>query len=375
MGRYTIPFIDLDGRSNLQVVVDREVGTYLGHPTTVLLKDQKTMWTVYPKGHGSGEVILKKSEDAGKTWGERLDTPQTWKESKETPILYQIQKPTGEDRVLLVSGIPSGTGGFRIAYSDDEGESWSEFKTYYDDMNIMGVVAFASLIRLKKKDGSWDNRWMGLYHDLDYRNYKVILSFDDEGNMVVSKPEAYILQRDIEEHAGLCEPCAFRSPDGKQLAVLYRGNTKVTSSMIIFSDDEGETWTNPKQVEGAIRGERHQAKYDVISGKLVITFRAYGISENPDDRDWVAWVGTYEDLLNQGEGICRIRLKKNIGTVSWNGNDGDCGYAGIEQITERMNEEYGTFILTSYGHWDKDEINHEPYIISVRFKLEDIEVQ
>ncbi|MGL4738923.1 MAG: sialidase family protein, partial [Cellulosilyticaceae bacterium] len=357
MSQYSIPFVDLNDRKDLQTIVDREVGVYLGHPTTVLLEDQKTLWVVYPKGHGSGEVILKKSEDAGKTWSKRLDTPATWLESKETPILYQFQKPTGGIRLLLVSGIPTETGGFRLAYSDNNGESWSEFKTYYDDLNIMGIVAFASLIQLKKPNGDWDDRWMGLYHDVDYRNYKVILSFDQAGEMVVSKPEPYILEREIESYAGLCEPCAVRSPDGKQIAILYRGNTKVTSSMVIFSDDEGETWTSPKEVAGALRGERHQAKYDHLSGQLIITFRSYGIPENPDDRDWVAWIGTYEDLVHQTEGHYRIRLKKNVGTVSWNGNDGDCGYAGIEQITDPNSTEYGTFILTSYGHWDPDEIN------------------
>ena len=51
---YSIPLIDLDGDAHRQVVVDREAGQYLGHPTTVLLEDQETMLCVYPKGHGRG---------------------------------------------------------------------------------------------------------------------------------------------------------------------------------------------------------------------------------------------------------------------------------------------------------------------------------
>lgn len=372
---YTIPFIDLDQREDLQVVVDREVGLYLGHPTTTMLADQKTIFAVYPKGHGSGEVILKKSEDAGITWSERLEVPKSWADSKETPILYQIERPDGGLRILLVSGIPTGTGGFKLAYSDDEGASWSEFKTYYDDRQIMGVVAFASLIRLKKADGEWDHRWMGLFHDHNYRNYRVFLSFGSDGELEVSAPEVYIKHREIEKMAGLCEPCALRSPDGREIAILFRGNHKVTSSMVIVSQDEGCTFSKPKEVAGALRGERHQARYDVQSGKLVVTFRSYGIRQNPDDRHWVAWVGSYEDLVSGREGAYRLCLKKNIGTVSWNGNDGDCGYAGIEQVVDKQSEEYGTFILTSYGHWDLDEVNHEPYIITTRFKLEDVLVE
>ena len=62
---YSIPLIDLAGEKHRQVVVDREKGVYLGHPTTVLLEDQKTMICVYPAGHGRGRIIMKRSSDAG----------------------------------------------------------------------------------------------------------------------------------------------------------------------------------------------------------------------------------------------------------------------------------------------------------------------
>ena len=54
--RTTAPaqLIDLAGQTQRQVVVDREPGQYLGHPTTVLLEDGRTMLCVYPKGHGRG---------------------------------------------------------------------------------------------------------------------------------------------------------------------------------------------------------------------------------------------------------------------------------------------------------------------------------
>ncbi len=51
---YKIPIIDLAAESERQIIVDREPGQYLGHPTTVLLEDNKTMIVVYPKGHGKG---------------------------------------------------------------------------------------------------------------------------------------------------------------------------------------------------------------------------------------------------------------------------------------------------------------------------------
>ena len=60
---FKIPVIDLNHRKDLQAIVDKESGVYLGHPTTVLLEDGKTILTVYPKGHGAGEIIYKRSLD------------------------------------------------------------------------------------------------------------------------------------------------------------------------------------------------------------------------------------------------------------------------------------------------------------------------
>src|SRR5262245_27854707 len=61
---YTIPLLDLANQKERQIIVDREKGQYLGHPTTVLLEDGKTMIIVYPKGHGKGAIVMKRSTDA-----------------------------------------------------------------------------------------------------------------------------------------------------------------------------------------------------------------------------------------------------------------------------------------------------------------------
>ena len=71
----------------------------------------------------------------------------------------------------------------------------------------------------------------------------------------------------------------------------------------------------------------------------------------------VAWVGTYDDLKRGNEGQYRIRLKDNIN--SW-----DCCYPGVELLPD------GTFVVTTYGHWEPQK---EPYILSVRFTLDEID--
>ncbi len=60
-----------------QVIIDRETGQYLGQPDSILLDDDQTILTVYPKGHGLGEAVLNKSTDGGLTWQGRMVPNET----------------------------------------------------------------------------------------------------------------------------------------------------------------------------------------------------------------------------------------------------------------------------------------------------------
>jgi hypothetical protein len=64
---YSIPMLDLTKNDELFSTVERREG-YLGHPSTVLFRDGKTLLVAYPDGHGRGNLILCRSGDAGGTW-------------------------------------------------------------------------------------------------------------------------------------------------------------------------------------------------------------------------------------------------------------------------------------------------------------------
>ena len=348
---YSIPLVDLADREAGRVVVDRESGQYLGHPTTVLLEDGKTIIAVYPKGHGRGAIVMKRSPDGGKTWSERLPTPASWATSQEVPTIHRVTDRRGVKRLILFSGLYP----IRMAVSEDDGRMWSELKPIGD---FGGIVAMSSVERLANGD------YLALFHD-DGRFlhadgkpqkppvFRVYKTLSRDGGLTWGPPE--VIATHPEAH--LCEPGLVRSPDGKQLAVLLRENSRRFNSFVIFSDEEGKTWTKPRELPGALTGDRHTGKY-APDGRLLISFRDT-THDSPTKGDWVAWVGTYEDIVRGREGQYRIRLMKNH--HRW-----DCAYPGVEVLPD------GTFVLTTYGHWTPGE---PPYIVSVRLTLKETDAQ
>jgi len=382
---YTIPTIDLAHETHRQVVVDREKGQYLGHPTTVLLEDNRTMIVVYPKGHGRGAVVMKRSTDAGLTWSGRLPTPASWATSLEVPTIHRVVDPNGVKRLIMFSGLYP----IRMAVSEDDGATWSELEPIGD---FGGVVAMASVIELRPGPG----HYMALFHD-DGRclhggpngepvgdtrtGFNVYKTVSADGGLTWGQPEVVTSH----PHAHLCEGGIVRSPDGnrvsrgqcparpeslpgqtraaaaatgrdgRQLCVLLRENSRVYNSFVIFSDDEGETWTEPEELPAALTGDRHTGKH-APDGRLFISFRDT-THDSPTKGDWVGWVGTYDDIVLGREGQYRVRLMDNL-------VGGDCAYPAVEVLPD------GTIVTTTYGHWTEAE---EPYVVSVRFTLAEID--
>lgn len=344
--------VDLDGDKGRQVVVDRQAEQYLGHPTTLLLEDGKTILCVYPKGHGRGPIVYKRSTDGGKTWSERLPTPKTWATSQETPTLHRVVDAAGKKRILLFSGLYP----VRRAVSEDDGRTWSELEPVGD---WGGIVTMASVVALRTGPG----HYLALFHDdgrFFTRNGKgtgvftLYQSLSTDGGLTWGRPRAVFRSADVH----LCEPGTVRSPDGKKIAMLLRENRRRKNSHVMFSTDEGKTWTNPRELPLALTGDRHVGRY-APDGRLFVSFRDVPPqgSGSPTARDWVGWVGTFTDLEAGRPGQYRVRLKKNH-------KGSDCAYPGVEVLPD------GTFVVTTYGHWTPGQA---PYILSVRFALKELD--
>lgn len=346
---FAIPQLDLNDQAERQVVVDRESGKYLGHPTTVLLEDGKTILIVYPQGHGKGAILYKRSTDGGKTWSDRLPTPENWKTSLETPTLYRTIDPAGKKRLIMFSGLYP----IRMASSDDDGAHWTELAPIG---KYGGIVAMGSVIPLKTGQG----HYLAMFHD-DGRFFTekgektasrtLYQTLSTDGGLTWGEPRKIYHSTDL----FLCEPGAIRSPDGKEIAVLLRENTRKKNSHVIFSRDEGKTWTEPKELPRELTGDRHWGKY-TADGRLFISFRDTA-SNSPTSGDWVGWVGRYEDITSGKPGQYRVRLKDNF-------NKWDCAYPGVEVLPD------DTIVTTTYGHWIEGQ---PPYILAIRFKLKDVD--
>ena len=367
--------LDLNDQSDRQVIVDREPGQYLGHPTTCLLEDGETILCVYPKGHGRGAIVYKRSDDGGLSWSDRLETPASWATSKEVPTLHRVIGPDGKRRVIMWSGLYPA----RLAVSEDDGATWSELSPVGD---WGGIVVMGFVEPLRNVPGHAvpghavaghavaghafaPGHYLAMFHD-DGRfftedgrkssEFRLFKTFSTDGGLTWSFPEGVYRSKQVY----LCEPGCIRSPDGKTMAVLLRENLRKKNSHVIFSEDEGQTWSEPRELPIELTGDRHCGKY-APDGRLFISFRCRSpqalAATRPFEGDWVGWVGTWDDLVQGRPGEYFVRLKDN--TKSY-----DTAYPGVEVLPD------GTFVTTTYGHW---VVGEEPFILSVRFTLDQLD--
>ena len=406
-----------------QVIVGDKSTTgldYVAHPDSVLL-DNGDIITAFSLGHGKGGTAMRISHDKGLSW-EVMDLPDSFANNQETPTIYKLDFTDGSQKLVLISGRPSwptegnlGEGwDASVSTSLDpdggcDGLVWSEMENFYGPNAVReeykreagaekydAVVAMSALVQLKE-NGKFVDKWMGLYHDdRTFTVYKTILTFNEGGQMEWSEPVRLLGQngewREYEEAKslfglivsgnGFCETEIIRSPDGNELAALFRVNAKSNYSYVTFSTDEGETWSEPQTMSQELTGERHKAEYDPVTGKLVITMRNITYTEVPDgkpssswvSRGWVAWIGDYEDLKRgaDGKGDMLVKLantyNSGVSEITEFCN-ADTGYAGLVVYPD------GTFVTTGYGYFSPaDDPDHggQSYIISKQFKVQDL---
>ena len=154
-----------------------------------------------------------------------------------------------------------------ILMSRDEGESWYEVPPAKLSAGMPptgfiqlkdGTSALFGQIRTNpavKTDGPTDDQdiWMSITKD---------------GGFTWS-PAKIVAHK---EQKNLCEPFALRSPDGDEICLLIRENRHTARSMMCFSRDEGQTWTDPVDTCWGLSGDRHEG-IQLPDGRWLIAFR------------------------------------------------------------------------------------------------------
>ena len=343
-----LPVVDLTRDESRQTVI--AMGTlkvYQGHPTTLLTPDGKTLYCVWTINHGGGCGPAARSDDGGRTWT-RIDElmPAQYKFHRNCPTLQTVPRPDGSGVnfcIFSANREPGTGGGLGIVVSRDGGRSWSAGApaTHLSaGMPPTGLVAlkdgtsalFGQVFKSKEraKDRPTDDQavWMSVTKD---------------GGITWGAPRIVAAA----DNKNLCEPFAFRSPDGGEIGLLMRENRHTARSMMCFSRDEGRTWTAPVDTCWGLTGDRHEG-VQLPDGRWVIAFRDRALGSSTYGQ-YVAWVGTYDDLRNGRPGQYRIHLLRSWSGSKHGGWLGDTGYSGVELLPD------GTILCTTYVKMFPDE--------------------
>ncbi|MBI5381929.1 MAG: exo-alpha-sialidase [Opitutae bacterium] len=339
---YALPTVDLSTDTGRQVVIAQGTDKiYQGHPTTVLLPDGKTIYCVWTYGHGGQCGPLKRSDDGGRTWSELLPVPDSWRTTRNCPAIYRLTDPAGVTRLVVYAG-EGADGNIHRAQSTDDGKTWSEMTS----IGLPGVMPFCTIAPVRGGQallGMSNIRRPG--EKTEKRSNVVVQSLSTDGGLTWSPWEIVV------DLPGLkpCEPGLVRSPDGKQLLCLIRENEKRVA-FYMTSEDEGRSWTKPAPLPASLHGDRHVAKF-LPDGRLVICFRDTG-NGSPTRNHFVAWIGTYADIVAGKTGQYRVKLLHSH-------KGGDCGYPGVEVLPD------GTIVATTYIKYRPGPEKNS--VVSVRF--------
>jgi hypothetical protein len=362
-----LSIVDLSEQTERQVFVAR--GTDIewnGHPSTVLLPDGKTIFCVWQarrdgtSKHGAQGGFMKRSDDGGRSWSDYLDLPANWREiGRGSPTIQRLVDGQGKARLFVFCRDENRTT-FLVGVSEDDGATWSELRPIGlaepEAGPITGWTAPITILETTAPDGRRRHlMWYERSRDGKPEPGVIWQSASYDGGLTwgESKP--------VVDKGGSCEPSCIRSPDGSQLLLLIREESREFNSLMATSDDEGQTWSVPRELPLALRGDRLLPRY-AADGRLVIVFRPVPLGEYRLPWDYpdgycTAWVGHYEDLVEGHEGEFLIRLLRSY-------RGADHTYPGLELLPD------GTFVATTYVKYRPGAELHS--IVSVRFRLDEI---
>ena len=376
--RIGLPTVDISGQEERHTIIARGSETdWQGHPHTLLLPDGKTMYCVWQaregvtpdndgegsqtQFHGTGSPFLKKSDDGGRTWSERIVTPASWLEiGRGAPTIHRLVDADGKARLFVFCRDQDRTT-FLQAVSEDDGETWSDLRPPpLSEPRGGPITGWTAPISILEAAGPGSKRrhlmWYERSREGRPRPGVIWQSASYDGGLSWGE------SRPVVDKAGASEPAVVGSPDGRRLLLMIRENDRELNSLFSVSEDEGETWSAAQELPLALTGDRHLARY-APDGRLVVVFRPRSPSRmspaewNAKNSHFTAWVGRFEDIVEGREGQCLVKLLHSYGGV-------DHTYPGLELFPD------GTFVATTYIKYRPGPDLHS--VVSVRFRLDEV---
>ena len=365
----TIPTVDISSEPHRHVFVARgTTKTWHGHPSTILLPDEKTIFCAWQyrfdstnlqggARHGAPSGLLKRSNDGGLTWSELLDVPGDWQQvGRGSPTIHRLVDRKGNARLFIFCRDEKRST-FLRTISENDGQTWTPMQPLpLSDPAEKAIAGWTAPISILVVRGPNGQRKHVMWYERDRRGVAnpgiIWQSESEDGGLTWGR------SRPVVDKAGASEPAVVRSPDGRQLLMLIREQDRKLNSLFAVSDDESENWSVPKQLPLALTGDRHLPRY-APDGRLVIVFRPVLPQRDkwPGVKDYHyfrAWVGRYDDIVEGSEGGYLVNLLKSHAGI-------DHTYPGLELLPD------GTFVGTTYIKYRPDANLHS--IVSVRFKL------
>lgn len=343
-------FVDADlsdDRSRQVVIAQGTESVYNGHATLVRTRTGKmiAVWTI---GHGGVCGPAAESTDDGKTWT-RIDLrfPVEWTKSRNCPAIFSLGEYGGRERLMIFAqGRADGLRGCGRAMemtrclSEDDGLTWRVL----EPIPVTCVMPLTTLISCR--DGSL----LGLYNDRWPESQRKRMTELGRKSFPWNRV-AQIRSRDggftwstgrivaESETLNLCEPFVLRSDDGTELCCIMRDNAKpadvgkytqsgfgTARSKMMFSRDEGVSWSEPVPTATKLTGHRHNGVRD-SKGRWTIAFRDVD-PESPYRGNYCCWRGTYDDIAKARPGQ-RLKLLHSNAR-----NPYDCGYAATALLPD-----------------------------------------
>ncbi len=344
-----IPTLDISGEKHRHSFVAKGTPeTYQGHVDTVLMPDNKTMFAVWCINHAGHLGPLAVSYDTGLSWSKPLETPDDWRDVRHTtPTIHRLVDPQGKARLFVFAGYDYPPGCLRQSYSEDNGKTWTPMV----DTGLIAecppkdVLSFDNGKRLvmwcDRRDPKSDRK--GNVDPVVWQSESLDggLTWSPE-RVVVKVPTRWAQPAVIRDHT-----------DPNRLVMLLRYNGYGKGRYAV-STDNAQSWSEAMELPESLTGHRPIIRRaPAPDNRLVVVMRDTAPTSHTRGH-FVAWVGTFDDIVNKREGQYRIKLlHSNAGS--------DTGYSGLEVLPD------GTFIATTYIKYEPGENKHS--VVCTRFKL------